>query len=122
MGAQASAQARVHPVTPASDVGRASDTRPTGRPDEMAQLVDLLADQLRPALLDAVRRLMATPAAGTDGHVYLSTSCLHGGHGYCAATVGAAGPKTSAQCKFCSTPCVCPCHNPTTTDTPEQVE
>lgn len=43
-------------------------------------------------------------------HVYLSTGCLHGEHGYCKGTDGAAGPKKPATCKFCSANCVCPCH------------
>lgn len=58
----------------------------------------------------------ATPA--TDHH-YLSTGCLHGehvlpdgrtGHQYCQGDTGKAGTKTPAQCKFCTAPCVCPCH------------
>lgn len=43
-------------------------------------------------------------------HVYLSTSCLHAEHGYCKGDTGAVGAKVPAQCKFCATPCVCPCH------------
>lgn len=43
------------------------------------------------------------------GHRYLSTSCLHGDHGYCRSSTGAAGAKTPAQCKFCGAPCLCPC-------------
>lgn len=59
-------------------------------------------------------------------HVYLSTACLHGEHGYCQApTVTRDGeweavgpsytshrnaPKTPAQCKFCPARCVCDCH------------
>ena len=43
-------------------------------------------------------------------HEYLSTACLHEEHAYCQAKSGQAGPKTPAQCKFCSAPCVCQCH------------
>jgi len=59
-------------------------------------------------------------------HVYLSTACLHGQHGYCSAptvtrdgewsTVGPSytterdAPKNPAKCKFCQARCVCDCH------------
>jgi hypothetical protein len=58
-------------------------------------------------------------------HVYLSTACLHGMHGYCQAptvtrdggweTVGPSystlrdAAKEPARCKFCPARCVCPC-------------
>jgi hypothetical protein len=50
-----------------------------------------------------------------NGHVYLSTSCLHGLHNYCQSGTGKAPggetwAKRPAQCKFCATPCVCECH------------
>ena len=54
-----------------------------------------------------------------SGHEYLSTGCWHGdevlpdgrdGHGYCQSDTGAAGAKTPAVCKRCSSPCSCPCH------------
>jgi uncharacterized protein YfaP (DUF2135 family) len=47
-----------------------------------------------------------------DGeHIYLSTACLHGQHGYCKAdTTGTGGPKIAARCKFCPAGCVCDCH------------
>lgn len=48
-------------------------------------------------------------AAG-DVHEYLSTSCLHGRHEYCAAMIGLSGAKRPAQCKFCEAGCVCACH------------
>jgi len=51
----------------------------------------------------------AAIAAG-DEHVYLSTSCLHGKHSYCADLGGASGPKVPAECKFCKAPCICECH------------
>lgn len=43
-------------------------------------------------------------------HIYLSTGCLHGKHGYCQSATGAAGAKTPASCKFCAAPCRCSCH------------
>lgn len=48
----------------------------------------------------------------TDGHVYLSTACLHDQHDYCNSTVGHAGDKVPARCKFCPATCVCDCHTP----------
>lgn len=57
----------------------------------------------------------AAIAAG-DEHVYLSTSCLHGRHDYCAATGrmvdDGAGMqlKDSATCKWCPAKCICECH------------
>lgn len=47
-----------------------------------------------------------------ERHRYLSTGCLHGEHGYCAAMVGAQGEKRPATCKFCDARCICDCHNP----------
>lgn len=44
----------------------------------------------------------------TGAHVYLSTGCLHGKHGYCQST--GEGRKVPAECKFCAAPCICPCH------------
>lgn len=49
------------------------------------------------------------PAEPT-GHVYLSTGCLHGEHGYCQSMTGLAGQKRPGQCKWCSARCVCSCH------------
>jgi len=43
-------------------------------------------------------------------HRYLSTGCLHEEHAYCQGTQGAVGAKRPAECKFCSAPCVCTCH------------
>lgn len=51
-----------------------------------------------------------TSARPTGVHVYLSTGCLHGEHGYCAAMVGVQGAKRPARCKFCAAQCVCDCH------------
>lgn len=55
-------------------------------------------DELVPAAIEAA------------GHVYLSTGCFHGHHDYCQSHTGQSGAKTPASCKFCSAPCVCPCH------------
>lgn len=62
-------------------------------------------------------------AAEREGHVYLSTGCLHGEHTYCQARTGAVGAKVPATCKFCAAPCVCPCHREGTVKGPmeEQV-
>lgn len=48
-----------------------------------------------------------------DGqHVYLSTACLHDFHEHCQAPVNLQGdPKIAGTCKWCSSRCVCPCHN-----------
>ncbi|MFD7922480.1 hypothetical protein ACFV3R_25050 [Streptomyces sp. NPDC059740] len=65
--------------------------------------VSTLADQMR----DELAALRPNP----DHHVYLSTGCLHGEHGYCQRHTGLSGAKTPAQCKFCAAPCTCPCHS-----------
>lgn len=56
-----------------------------------------------------VRALLA-PTRDPDEHVYLSTACLHGEHGYCQHHTGLSGAKTPGVCKFCAAPCVCECH------------
>lgn len=47
-------------------------------------------------------------------HVYLSTSCQHGQHDYCASATGSNGQtewvKRPGRCKFCPALCVCSCH------------
>ncbi|URN11327.1 hypothetical protein LUW77_03280 [Streptomyces radiopugnans] len=60
---------------------------------------------------EQAERRLAQLRARSDRHVYLSTGCLHGQHGYCQGKNGLAGPKTPAQCKFCAAPCVCDCHH-----------
>ena len=49
-----------------------------------------------------------------SGHVYLSTSCLHGEHDYCKNDKGSNGAvswhKMPGECKFCAAQCVCKCH------------
>jgi hypothetical protein len=48
----------------------------------------------------------------TSEHYYLSTACLHQLHSYCQATVNESGEaKKAGSCKFCSAPCICPCHH-----------
>ena len=78
-----------------------------------------MADTLRNLLLN-----LLTYRGGV--HYYLSTACLHGQHGYCAAPVVSRdgswkvvgpsysgeqdAPKSPAQCKFCPAQCRCRCH------------
>lgn len=62
---------------------------------------------------DLLRRLADEAQQQPAAHVYLSTGCLHGQHGYCSNVDGIAGLKKPAQCKFCAAPCVCPCHHKT---------
>jgi len=59
---------------------------------------------------DGLRNLRAALDLQPDGHVYLSTGCLHSKHDYCAAMTGMQGAKRPATCKFCRSQCVCPCH------------
>lgn len=80
---------------------------------------------------DSTRDLLVTlgwapPCDGT--HVYLSTSCRHDDHDYCQNDKGSNGAvnwnKMPGECKFCSAPCICPCHQeepptPAETETPE---
>lgn len=47
-------------------------------------------------------------------HTYLSTGCRHGHHDYCQAMTGHAGTKRPGQCKFCTAPCLCSCHQSAT--------
>jgi hypothetical protein len=48
---------------------------------------------------------------GDGTHVYWSTHCRHDRHEDCAAIELAPGvPRSPAQCKTCSTPCICTCH------------
>jgi hypothetical protein len=49
-------------------------------------------------------------------HVYLSTSCFHGNHTYCQTETGLIGVKIPGECKFCHSPCICPCHRETETE------
>ncbi len=47
-----------------------------------------------------------------DRHIYLSTSCLHGIHSHCTASMrfDGAGGKAPSVCKWCPADCVCLCH------------
>ncbi len=46
-----------------------------------------------------------------QGHVYLSTGCLHGHHDHCNSSVNIeGGPKEPGVCKWCPARCVCRCH------------
>ncbi len=61
-----------------------------------------------------------------DGHVYLSTSCTHGKHRYCADPKGSNGEvtwdKKPGECKFCSAKCICTCHVTHQDATSERIE
>jgi hypothetical protein len=48
-----------------------------------------------------------------DGqHLYWSTHCRHERHEKCNATELAPGvPRVPAECKTCSAPCICKCHD-----------
>lgn len=46
----------------------------------------------------SMREVLATSAATPPAHVYTSTACQHGLHDRCRKA-----------CKFCGTPCLCPC-------------
>jgi hypothetical protein len=58
--------------------------------------------------LAAVLAIVHSP----DPHIYLSTACLHGDHAYCQVEARRydGSTKTAATCKFCASPCICPCH------------
>lgn len=58
----------------------------------------------------AASNLLTGPAGGATSHVYLSTGCLHGEHGYCQGKTGRVGAKAPAKCKFCDATCRCECH------------
>lgn len=81
--------------------------------DRVLQAVEKFGD--RGAII-AARAAFDAPSGEQDSHMYLSTGCLHGEHGYCQSNTGLAGAKTPAVCKFCKAPCVCACHRTTDTD------
>lgn len=64
--------------------------------------------------LPARVRLLALGAAlvqaVTGRHVYLSTGCLTGDCGYCAAPSGHAGIKRGGRAKFTDAACIHRCH------------
>ena len=72
------------------------------------------------ARMEAAVERQAGVTRPDEPHRYLSTGCLHGEHGYCAAMVGAKGVKRGATCKFCDARCVCACHE--TEETRHEIE
>lgn len=54
-------------------------------------------------------RAQANPMIGKE-HIYRSTACLHGAHGYCQGLEGMCGEKIPGKCKFCDAGCICVCH------------
>lgn len=50
------------------------------------------------------------PEEHTDGHIYLSTGCLHDDHKYCQSMTGIQGSKRGGKCKHCDAQCICTCH------------
>lgn len=71
---------------------------------------DLAADLTDPRFQAELTASMAQVTAVGGPHVYLSTGCLHGNHGYCQGKTGAVGAKVPGKCKFCDARCVCECH------------
>jgi hypothetical protein len=83
------------------------------------QVWDLLTEFRAEVLRDAAAVEFPLPIRADGTHHYISTGCLHGdavavggnsGHEYCQGETGALGTKVPAQCKFCTSPCCCPCH------------
>lgn len=72
----------------------------------LEQAADIVTQAIEPLL----GRLRAPATPGPARHVYLSTGCYHGDHGYCQNPTGLTGAKAPAVCKFCHAPCICPCH------------
>lgn len=77
----------------------------------------LLAIDAEPLMLRLLEEAHAEGALRPDGtHAYLSTSCLHAGHGYCQSPEGRSRDggttwaKAPAACKFCGAACMCGCH------------
>lgn len=52
------------------------------------------------------------PDPCAEGHIYLSTGCMHGaeGHAYCQSMTGLQGVKRGGKCKWCDAQCICACH------------
>lgn len=53
-------------------------------------------------------------------HRYFSTACFHEEHAYCQSDnaidyTGGLFHRRPAQCKFCGSQCICPCHGITVT-------
>lgn len=62
-------------------------------------------------LVDIVLTAIGVTFGPYDEHIYMSTSCLHGNHGYCQSNTGLCGNKAPAQCKTCAARCICKCHS-----------
>lgn len=84
----------------------------------------LLGDQLAAIVHDECSHAPIDTLAGSGGpldvaHRYLSTACLHAAeigrerlHGRCSSLTRIdGGGKIPARCKWCPSPCVCPCHS-----------
>jgi DNA-binding MarR family transcriptional regulator len=81
--------------------------------DDLAEALGSFGDGYRHAQRDALRALSLDRIAareGSEGHVYLSTGCLHDDHAYCQGTTGLSGAKRPAECKQCGAKCICECH------------
>lgn len=72
----------------------------------------------RPLPAELVHRWKQNTTGG-DGHLYLSTGCLHDQHDYCQSHTGLSGAKRPASCKWCAARCVCPCHQQAATEATE---
>ncbi|MFD7661303.1 hypothetical protein [Streptomyces sp. NPDC059788] len=59
--------------------------------------------------MDVVQRALAAADTEPSPHRYLSTGCLHGEQ-LCQSHTGLSGAMTPAVCKWCKSPCQCPCH------------
>jgi hypothetical protein len=91
------------------------------RLDEFAENALKTSDrELYTAIAYDIRDRATLAATEATSHVYLSTGCLHGHHDYCQNHTGHSGTKTPAQCKFCSAPCTCHCHQHHTTQPADQ--
>lgn len=88
------------------------ESQPGGGFDKCCERSDLHVPLPDNASTDVLSRILdeRLKTQCSTGHVYLSTGCFHGEHKYCQSDVGLGGVKVPAQCKFCSTPCICKCH------------
>lgn len=106
---------RLH-LTALGDLGIA-----THRLDQIRDAARLHRQQLISTReLYAVIEADEAPVPEATGHVYLSTGCFHGDHGYCKSMTGLNGSKRPGECKHCGTKCTCGCHGTEETSaTPE---
>ena len=51
-------------------------------------------------------------------HIYLSTACLHELHDRCGVSQRQRGDLSEPHCKYCPSPCICPCHDVPREDEP----